>query len=369
MQPSHAAFDEPDKCSTCNRPGWLTECEHAEGCHTRHHFWCLGLAFPLAEDEEYVCVPCGGPPVRAPSSSEENNFECVICFETKPAIENVIVHGCNHDDHVCSKCMFVEIYDHRPKCPLCRRDATAVVQVITQRRHDVIEDDGEEEEGEEDEDEGEDAQLSPIDNAIVQIRNGESRIDLNSKSLDDDDAKKLAPELAVAPSLQVLNLTNNYITWKGAQALANALLFNSKLGCPLQRLHLDGNNLDDRAAIRLAQCFDALAGKNNTLRLLTLCDNERIGRRGLEALRGAQERRAVQTALRVIVPWHAEEEEEEEAEVERQRAAHRRVAKRQREHRREAEADEEDEEDDDDEERERERDDQMRRQEDAMWSM
>ena len=349
--PTMDAADVEDKCGKCGERGLLFLCENYDRCKVQRHFFCAGLAFPPMEDEDYYCETCAGPTSSA--SEVASTFECVICFESKPQLEKVEVVGCQHDDdYCCSKCMFVALED-RHKCPLCRRDALAVVQVETEKCYSLRDEDAEgeaegETEGEEGEEEEEAAPEDKVDAAIREMRNGALTLDLdrqpNSPLLDDDDVKRIAAELKYNTTLTVLNLNGNRITRRGAKALATALRDNSTLLC----LHLDGNELDDRAAANLA----ASISSNLTLRLLTLRENEEMGREGAAALREASKARP---RLKVIAPWHAEEEEEEE------------MARRRRKRRRREEEDHEDEDEDEDEAFEREREEELDEQLNAAW--
>ena len=316
-----AAEHHDDVCGTCGLGGWLFQCVNHEDCQSQHHFHCLGMPFPFLLEVDYVCAPCGGELPVQPAPSSCNTFECIICMERKPEREKVGVVGCTHAEHVCSKCMFVEIYNHgRDRCPLCRREVKAVEQVSTGQKH-LVEDakveaaplaEGEEESesqsGEEGE-EGEQEAVWSLETAIDLMRRNDpfaaSVIDLDRMHLDNNDAKLLADALKANRTILVLSLNGNQVGSRGAKALAEALRANSTL----LRLHLDGNELNDRAMSWLASCIGLLPGTNRTLRLLTLHENHRISKKGVNELEEACEARS---NLRVLYPWVAEEESDDE---------------------------------------------------------
>ena len=321
-------------------------CEnHGNSCTEQHHFYCLGLAFPLPADEEWFCKSCEEACGRSSEPKDAHlrlarpgeRFDCVICLTRKPGLEKVAVSGCDHSDFVCSACMFDEIYLYRPKCPLCRRDATAVVQVATGARTSVEVDEVDEEDDDDEEDREEaDAEAgfdevyeeaepavfqTPIEQALEQMRTGETVLDLNDRHLSNLDAAMLAAELRVNSTLTILNLNGNHIS-SAAKELGAALRVNKTL----RRLHLDNNDIGDGGAARLANGLQAADGG---LRLLSLHDNHAITRTGARALQAASHARESASSLQVFLPWSACEEDDEEADRTRVRSDER-ARKRQR---------------------------------------
>ena len=241
------AATSEDVCDTCGRPGVLMMCENhgmfdnpLSGkiipCSAQHHFYCLGYSFPLAEEEEWLCEPCGGSNNAAVAHNAlrakppQQSFECIICLEKKSGDKKVQVLGCDHQDHVCSECMFIELFEHRPKCPLCRRDATEIKQLTTGRTC-VVDLHGEAEGADDEEEEGgvEDGYVEEqapwsLDDAILAMRSGETVLDLDSKFLQNSDATRLAAALAYNSTLTILNLNGNWIS--SLRDLATALESN-----------------------------------------------------------------------------------------------------------------------------------------------
>jgi Ran GTPase-activating protein (RanGAP) involved in mRNA processing and transport len=100
-------------------------------------------------------------------------------------------------------------------------------------------------------------------------------VDLNHRSIGDEEAIQLADELEENTTLVCLHLRGNHIGPKGAAEIGRALRRNTKL----KRLSLAGNALGDEGAIQIALSLI----ENQSLTHLDVERNE-IGDRGVEEL-------------------------------------------------------------------------------------
>ncbi|WP_075883317.1 putative nucleotidyltransferase substrate binding domain-containing protein [Candidatus Protochlamydia sp. W-9] len=100
-------------------------------------------------------------------------------------------------------------------------------------------------------------------------------VNLSNQKISDRGAEAIAQALAFNTALRVLRLDNNLISDKGMEALARALAFNTDL----RVLYLDSNQIGDKGMEALASALPA----NKALRELFLNTNQ-ISDKGMEAL-------------------------------------------------------------------------------------
>ena len=307
-----------EQCAQCNGRGFLVVCD---GCDDGYHVYCADLAFPPQEADRWLCSDCTplAAHVSIDATEAEATFECVVCFETRSESHKLAVVGCEHTDYVCTKCMFTELCEHESRCPLCRRQADQVRQVVTgytrdidpvtqatasgeaegggEEQNDDDDDDGGDDDddgGDDDDDEAEDEEQLMIiahrraqararelpDSAEAAVRRLTSPactiIDLDRMGLSARRTADLATALRNNQSLTLLNLSRNPLRDAGTEAIAEALRVNHTL----TRLFLDECGIGDGGCKVLARVLPhevlSRSWNNTTLRLLSLDGNALI---------------------------------------------------------------------------------------------
>jgi hypothetical protein len=311
---SEGEAEDDDNCTVCGRPGHLILCENHEECRTQVHCYCVELPLPPLAAVDWYCIECAVVPPEPPDPTEPT-FECIICCEERRETHKLAVAGCSHKEFACSRCLWKELYEsHRLRCPICRREADAVIQVVTgdirpveaMPSSDV-----------------EDVPVDPTAAAIQAMRAGATSLDLSGgRCVSSSAIQMVADELKVNRSVTYLNLSQNHLDSEAAKTIAMALCSNTTL----QHLDVEGNNFNSNAAKTFASIFDkqvcrtrAQGRCNLTLARLGLDFNSAISRSGWRALRG------VRSTLEVGGIDDEEEQEDELAAEQRARRVRQRL--------------------------------------------